>query len=60
MTRFYSIVVRDKEMKGKRERRGEKEGFKKERIFGSGHVTRSRRRRGVVVNVAQYATKTAA
>jgi hypothetical protein len=39
MTRFDSIVVRDEEMKGKRERRREKAGFRKRGDFRvrSGH-----------------------
>jgi hypothetical protein len=31
--------VRDEEMKGKRKKRREKAGFRKEGIFGSGQVT---------------------
>jgi hypothetical protein len=39
VTRFDSIVVRDEEMEGKKERRREKQVLGKEGIFGSGQVT---------------------
>jgi hypothetical protein len=39
MTRFDSIVVRDEEMKRKREGEEKKQVLGKEGIFGSGQVT---------------------
>jgi hypothetical protein len=52
VTRFDSIVVRDEEMKRKREGEEKKQVLGKEGIFGSGRSPVTRRR-GAVVNVAQ-------